>query len=164
MQVEDPSTFYGATATILSAVLIAGVLELRWYREFSSRQEGRPALIDRVILTLFAVLLCVAALMLGSIPSAALNGPSKWYEDPELLAHLTSGVVTIAIVFPLGTYLALVWLGRFTHPPSAPLPPPGAKSAPVTSPVPSESGTHRAASCGVLVVAAFFFAQRWRKR
>lgn len=158
MQVEDPGAFYGATATILSAVLITGLLELRWYREFLSGRGGRPPLVYRVMLTVFAVLLGVAALTLGSIPNAALNGPSMWFEDPELLVSLTSGVVIVAIVLPLGTYLSFVWIGIGTGPPS-----PVQESTSKAAPTSRDATNHCVAGSVVAVAATLILVQRFRK-
>lgn len=109
-EVQNLDNFYGTTATILSAIVIAGVLELRWYREFTSNREGYvTSRTYRLLLSLFAVVMTVAALGLASIPSAVIGDGTDWYNEPETLVSLTSAAGAIAFILPLGTFLALIW-------------------------------------------------------
>lgn len=158
----DLDAFYGTTATILSATIIAAVLELRAIHKVLVDANGHiESRMHRLVLSSFYALVAVAALGLASIPGAILYGSPDGWAEPGRLVAFTSVAATIGIVLPAGFFAVLVWQ-RKQAPGTAPTSIALVPAAPGTATAEPQRPDRRPAACllGFALVAAVIATRR----
>jgi MYXO-CTERM domain-containing protein len=126
----DTAEFYATTATILAAALLGSLLEMRTLRDRFARTP-----LQRVVLTLWAVILVLGAITLATIPGALVSGDIDGWATPRRLMDVTMAVVAVVLAAPFGVLVMDIW--RNEDPPEAP------RVAPLVEPPTVQPATSR---------------------
>lgn len=120
--VLDLSQFYPVAATVLAASVVAALITLNQFREVVRTPTGTTLLIYKVVLTVWALIVFVAGLILASLPAAVsgieTGGTTEWLGSPDTVVTFVGAVVGVAFAAPIGLYMISVWRRETPNPAS----------------------------------------------